>query len=202
MNYIPSVTIPGKDENKIYDLYSMLLSERVIFLTGEINEHLASIIVSEIIYLSAINQKEKITIYINSPGGDVNAGLAIYDAMQVSPCPIETIGVGLCASMGAFILSSGDQGLRKAYPNCEIMIHQPLGGTNGQVSDIEIMTKRFSYLKEKLTSILSHNTHQEIKKIAKDCDRNFFLNSQEALEYHLIDAIVTTKSSKEKSFTP
>lgn len=196
MNYIPSVTIPGKDENKVYDLYSMLLSERIIFITGEINDTLASTIVSEIIYLSAASQKEKITIYINSPGGEVNSGLAIYDAMKASPCPIETIGSGLCASMGALLLSSGDKGLRKAYQNCEIMIHQPLGGTNGQVSDIEIMTKRFAYLKEQITQILAKNTNQTLKKITKDCDRNFFLNSKEALEYHLIDEIVETISSK------
>ena len=117
--------------------------------------------------------------------------------MKSSPCPIETIGIGLCASMGALLLSSGDKGLRKAYQNCEIMIHQPLGGTNGQVSDIEIMTKRFASLKEQLTNILAKNTNQTIKKIAKDCDRNFFLNSLEALEYHLIDEIVETISSKE-----
>lgn len=117
--------------------------------------------------------------------------------MKASPCPIETIGSGLCASMGALLLSSGDKGRRKAYPNCEIMIHQPLGGTNGQVSDIEIMTKRFAYLKEQITRILSENTSQPIKKIAKDCDRNFFLNSREAKDYHLIDEIVETISSKE-----
>ena len=117
MNYIPSVTIPGKDENKVYDLFSMLLSERIIFINGEIDSSLASVVVSEIIYLSATSKKEKITIYINSPGGEVNAGLAIYDAMKASPCPIETIGSGLCASMGALLLSSGDKGLRKAYPN-------------------------------------------------------------------------------------
>ncbi len=197
MNYIPSVSVPGKDENKIYDLYSLLLSERIIFISGEINDAMASTVVSEIIYLSATSQKEKITLYINSPGGEVNSGLAIYDAMKASPCPIETIGSGLCASMGALLLSSGDKGRRKAYPNCEIMIHQPLGGTNGQVSDIEIMTKRFAYLKEQITRILSENTSQPIKKIAKDCDRNFFLNSREAKDYHLIDEIVETISSKE-----
>ena len=197
MNFIPSVSVPGKDENKIYDLYSLLLSERIIFITGEINDVLASNVVSQIIYLSAVSQKKKISIYINSPGGEVNSGLAIYDAMKSSPCPIETIGIGLCASMGALLLSSGDKGLRKAYQNCEIMIHQPLGGTNGQVSDIEIMTKRLASLKEQLTNILAKNTNQTIKKIAKDCDRNFFLNSLEALEYHLIDEIVETISSKE-----
>lgn len=194
--YIPSVSIPGKEE-KVYDLYSLLLNERIIFLSGEINEAVANIIISEIIYLSALSTKEKISIYINSPGGEVNSGLAIYDAMKASPCPIETIGIGLCASMGAILLSSGTKGYRKAYPNCEIMIHQPLGGTNGQVSDIEIMSKRFSYLKENLTNILVENTSQKKEKIAKDCDRNFFLNAVEAKEYHLIDEIVENMSSNE-----
>lgn len=195
MNFIPAVTLKNKDGIKQSDIFSMLLSERIIFLTGEINEQLASLIVSQIIYLQAINPKEQITIYINSPGGEVNAGLAIYDVIKSSPCPISTIGIGLCASMGAILLSSGTKGLRYAYENCEIMIHQPLGGTNGQVSDLEIMTKRFLVLKDNLYQILSKNSSQKIEKIAKDCDRNFFLNSKEALEYHLIDAIVKTISS-------
>lgn len=195
MNFIPAVTLKNKDGIKQSDIFSMLLSERIIFLTGEINEQLASLIVSQIIYLQAINPKEQITIYINSPGGEVNAGLAIYDVIKSSTCPISTIGIGLCASMGAILLSSGTKGLRYAYENCEIMIHQPLGGTNGQVSDLEIMTKRFLVLKDNLYQILSKNSSQKIEKIAKDCDRNFFLNSKEALEYHLIDAIVKTISS-------
>ena len=160
---------------------------------------MASIIVSQILYLQAINSKEQITIYINSPGGEVNAGLAIYDAIKASSCPISTIGIGLCASMGAVLLSSGSKGLRYAYENCEIMIHQPLGGTNGQVSDLEIMTQRFIALKNKLNLILAQNTSQNIQKVAKDCDRNFFLTSKEALEYHLIDDIFKTMSSNEKS---
>lgn len=195
MNFIPAVTLKSKDGIKHEDIFSTLLGERIIFLIGEINDQLASLIISQIIYLQAINPKEQITIYINSPGGEVNAGLAIYDAIKSSPCPISTVGIGLCASMGAILLSSGTKGLRYAYQNCEIMIHQPLGGTNGQVSDLEIMTKRFLTLKDNLYEILSQNTSQKKEKIAKDCDRNFFLNSKEAVEYHLIDAIVKTISS-------
>ena len=202
MHYIPSVSIPTYEGNKNFDIYSMLLYERIIFISGEITADLASLIVSEILYLEAMSEEEKITIYINSPGGAVNAGLAIYDAIRHCKCPVSTIGTGLCASMGAIILSSGDEGLRYAYENCEIMIHQPLGGSEGQVSDLEIMTKRFIYLKNKLTSILVENTKQETKKVIQDCDRNFFLSSEEAKKYHLIDDILISKSSKEKSLTP
>lgn len=195
MNFIPAVTLKNKDGIKNSDIFSMLLSERIIFLTGEINDQLASLIISQILYLQAINQQERINIYINSPGGEVNAGLAIYDVIKACPCPISTIGIGLCASMGALLLSSGTKGLRFAYENCEIMIHQPLGGTNGQVSDLEIMTKRFSTLKDNLNQILSKNTSQPIEKVARDCDRNFFLSANDAKEYHLIDDIFNTISS-------
>ena len=195
MNFIPAVTLKNKDGIKNSDIFSMLLSERIIFLTGEINDQLASLIISQILYLQAINQQERINIYINSPGGEVNVGLAIYDVIKACPCPISTIGIGLCASMGALLLSSGTKGLRFAYENCEIMIHQPLGGTNGQVSDLEIMTKRFSILKDNLNQILSKNTSQPIEKVARDCDRNFFLSAKDAMEYHLIDDIFNTISS-------
>ena len=195
MNFIPAVTLKNKDGIKNSDIFSMLLSERIVFLTGEINDQLASLIISQILYLQAINQQERINIYINSPGGEVNAGLAIYDVIKTCPCPVSTIGIGLCASMGALLLSSGTKGLRFAYENCEIMIHQPLGGTNGQVSDLEIMTKRFSILKDNLNQILSKNTSQPIEKVARDCDRNFFLSAKDAMEYHLIDDIFNTISS-------
>ena len=195
MNFIPAVTLKNKDGIKNSDIFSMLLSERIVFLTGEINDQLASLIISQILYLQAINQQERINIYINSPGGEVNAGLEIYDVIKTCPCPVSTIGIGLCASMGALLLSSGTKGLRFAYENCEIMIHQPLGGTNGQVSDLEIMTKRFSILKDNLNQILSKNTSQPIEKVARDCDRNFFLSAKDAMEYHLIDDIFNTISS-------
>lgn len=189
MNIIPAVTLSGFDGNKSYDLFSLLLKERIILLTGEINDDTASIVISEILYLNALSPNEKITIYINSPGGSVSSGLAIYDVMQSVQAPVETIGMGMCASMGAFLLSSGTKGYRKAYPNCEIMIHQPLGGSNGQVSDLEIMTNRFIYLKNRLNQILSDNTEQPIEKVIKDTDRNYFMSAEEALNYRLIDEI-------------
>ena len=199
MTFIPAVTLRSREGIKNSDIYSMLLSERIIFITGEINDELASVVVSQILYLQAVNSKEQITIYINSPGGEVNAGLAIYDVMKASSCPISTIGIGICASMGAVLLSSGTKGLRYAYENCEIMIHQPLGGTNGQGSDLEIMTHRFSSLKNTLNRIIATNSSQNIEKVARDCDRNFFLSANEAKEYHLIDDIFITMSSNEKS---
>ena len=151
MNFIPAVSIPSKDGNKNYDIFSLLLSERIIFITGEINDELASLVISEMLYLEAISKDAKINIYINSPGGAVSSGLAIYDVMKKIKCPISTIGIGICASMGAFLLSSGTKGLRYAYENCDIMIHQPLGGTNGQVSDLEITTRYFIKIKDKIT---------------------------------------------------
>ena len=188
MNIIPAVTITNFDGSKSYDLFSLLLKERIILITGEITDETATLISSELIYLNAISQGEKITMYINSPGGSVSAGLAIYDIMKTIKSPIETIGFGLCASMGAFLLSSGN--IRKAHQNCEIMIHQPLGSTNGQVTDLEIMTTRFTYLKKRLNDILSKNTKQPLSKIIKDTDRNYFMSSQEAKDYNLIDEVI------------
>lgn len=193
MNIIPAVTITNFDGSKSYDLFSLLLKERIILITGEITDETATLISSELIYLNAISQGEKITMYINSPGGSVSAGLAIYDIMKTIKSPIETIGFGLCASMGAFLLSSGN--IRKAHQNCEIMIHQPLGSTNGQVTDLEIMTTRFTYLKKRLNDILSKNTKQPLSKIIKDTDRNYFMSSQEAKDYNLIDEVIKHQDS-------
>ena len=190
MNIIPAVTLSSFEGTKSYDIFSLLLKERIIILNGEINDDIANIIISELLYLNASSPKEKITIYINSPGGSVTSGLAIYDIIKSLNCVVESIGVGMCASMGAFLLSSGTKGHRKAYKNCEIMIHQPLGGSNGQVSDLEIMTNRFKYLKDKLNNILANNTSQPLKKIIKDTDRNYFLSAEEAKDYHLIDSII------------
>ena len=193
MNIIPAVTITNFEGSKSYDLFSLLLKERIILITGEITDETASLISSELIYLNAISKKEKITMYINSPGGAVSAGLAIYDIMKTISAPIETIGFGLCASMAAFLLSSGN--IRKAHENCEIMIHQPLGSTNGQVTDLEIMTNRFKYLKKRLNDILSKNTKQPLSKIIKDTDRNYFMSSLEAKNYHLIDEVIKHRDS-------
>ena len=197
MNFIPAVSIPSKDGNKNYDIFSLLLSERIIFITGEINDEIASLVISEMLYLEALSPDSQINIYINSPGGAVSSGLAIHDVMKKIKCPISTIGIGICASMGAFLLSSGTKGLRYAYENCDIMIHQPLGGTNGQVSDLEIMTRYFIKIKDKINKILSINTNQDIKKIASDTDRDYFLSSLEAKDYGLIDEIFETISSRE-----
>lgn len=193
MRYIPAVNVKSYDGNSSYDLYSLLLKERIIMLTGEIDDTLSEIVCSELIFLNAKDQELPISIYIDSPGGSVTAGMAIYDVMKAIETPIKTIGLGLCASMAAFLLSSGDKGYRYAYPNAEIMIHQPIGQTQGQVSDLEIMTKRFISLKNKLNSILASNTNKSLEEIEKDTDRDNFLTADEAIEYGLIDFKIKTE---------
>lgn len=193
MRYIPAVNVKSYDGNSSYDLYSLLLKERIIMLTGEIDDTLSEIVCSELIFLNAKDQELPINIYIDSPGGSVTAGMAIYDVMKAIEAPIKTIGLGLCASMAAFLLSSGDKGYRYAYPNAEIMIHQPIGQTQGQVSDLEIMTKRFISLKNKLNSILASNTNKSLEEIEKDTDRDNFLTADEAIEYGLIDFKIKTE---------
>ena len=193
MRYIPAVNVKSYDGNSSYDLYSLLLKERIIMLTGEIDDTLSEIVCSELIFLNAKDQELPISIYIDSPGGSVTAGMAIYDVMKAVEAPIKTIGLGLCASMAAFLLSSGDKGYRYAYPNAEIMIHQPIGQTQGQVSDLEIMTKRFISLKNKLNSILASNTNKSLEEIEKDTDRDNFLTADEAIEYGLIDFKIKTE---------
>ena len=188
MRYIPAVNVKSYDGNSSYDLYSLLLKERIIMLTGEIDDTLSEIVCSELIFLNA--KELPISIYIDSPGGSVTAGMAIYDVMKAIEAPIKTIGLGLCASMAAFLLSSGDKGYRYAYPNAEIMIHQPIGQTQGQVSDLEIMTKRFISLKNKLNSILANKSLEEIEKVT---DRDNFLTADEAIEYGLIDFKIKTE---------
>lgn len=193
MRYIPAVNVKSYDGNSSYDLYSLLLKERIIMLTGEIDDTLSEIVCSELIFLNAKDQELPISIYIDSPGGSVTAGMAIYDVMKAIEAPIKTIGLGLCASMAAFLLSSGDKGYRYAYPNAEIMIHQHIGQTQGQVSDLEIMTKRFISLKNKLNSILASNTNKSLEEIEKDTDRDNFLTADEAIEYGLIDFKIKTE---------
>ena len=190
MPIIPTIITNNYDGKESKDIFSLLLEQRIIMINDEITDQLAALVVAEILFLNAKDQTEPITIYINSPGGSIYAGLAIYDIMKKVECPISTIGIGLCASMGAFLLSSGDKGKRFALENTEIMIHQPLGGSQGQVSDIEIMTKRYLYLKNKLNQMLANHTGQSIKKIAKDTDRDYFMSSLEAKEYGLIDEVI------------
>lgn len=196
MPIIPTIITNNYDGKESKDIFSLLLEQRIIMINDEITDQLAALIVAEILFLNAKDQAEPITIYINSPGGSIYAGLAIYDIIKKVECPISTIGIGLCASMGAFLLSSGDKGRRFALENTEIMIHQPLGGSQGQVSDIEIMTKRYLYWKNKLNQMLAAHTGQDIKKIAKDTDRDYFMSSLEAKEYGLIDDVISLNTLK------
>lgn len=187
MNIIPTVITKTNNKEYAYDLYSRLLQDRIIFLTGEIDDTISNIIISELLYLDNISH-ENIYLYINSPGGAITSGMGIYDTMRFIESKVITIGVGMCASMAAFLLSSGDE--RYVLPNAEVMIHQPLGGAQGQATDIKIAAERIIKLKEKLNKILSNNTHQPIEKIYEDTERDNFLNAKEAKEYGLIDDII------------
>lgn len=175
-----------------YDIFSRLLKERIILLSGEIDDNLSNTIIAQLLYLDSVNHDD-INLYINSPGGSVTAGLAIYDTMNFLKSDVSTTCVGLAASMGAFILSSGKKGKRFALPNSEIMIHQPLGGVQGQATEIKIVAEHILKTKEKLNKILSENTGKNIQKIENDTDRDHFLDANEALEYGLIDKIIQKK---------
>lgn len=190
---IPMVVDQTSTGERSYDIYSRLLEDRIIFLTGEINDTTANIVVAQLIYLEGKNPEKDIFLYINSPGGSVSAGLAIYDTIKYIKCDVVTICIGLAASMGAFLLTSGTKGKRYALPNSEIMIHQPLGGTQGQASDIEIQARHMQNIKEKINKILSESTGQDLKKIQKDTDRDYYMSAEQAKEYGLIDDIFVTR---------
>ena len=190
---IPYVVDQTGNGERSYDIYSRLLEDRVIFLTGEINDAVADTVVAQLIYLEGKDPNKDICLYINSPGGSVTAGLAIYDTMNYIKCDVSTICIGLAASMGAFLLSSGTKGKRYALPNSEIMIHQPLGGAQGQASDIAIHAQQILKIKAKLNKILSENTNQPLDKVEMDTDRDFFMSAPEALEYGLIDKVFDTR---------
>ena len=193
MNLVPIVVEKDYNGERSYDIYSRLLKNRIIILTGEVDDNTSSSIVSQLLYLDSINN-EDISIYINSPGGSVSAGMAIYDTMNFIKSDVSTICVGMAASMGAFLLSSGKKGKRYSLPNSEIMIHQPLGGAKGQATEIKIVAEHILKLKEKLNKILSNNTGKDLKEIEKDTDRDFYMDSNEALEYGLIDKIIEKKN--------
>ena len=178
----------GRGERS-YDIYSRLLEDRIIFLTGEINDAVANNIVAQLIYLEGKDPTKDISLYINSPGGSVSAGFAIYDTMNYIKCDVSTICIGLAASMGAFLLSSGAKGKRFALPNAEIMIHQPLGGAQGQASDIAIQAQQILKTRQKLNSILAKNSGQSLEKIARDVDRDFWMSAQQAKDYGIVDQI-------------
>ena len=190
MNYIPYVIEKTSRGERSYDIYSRLLKDRVVILSGEIDDNIASSIVAQLLFLEAEDPQKDIYIYINSPGGAVTSGFSIYDTMNYIKPDISTICIGQAASMGAFLLSSGTKGKRYALPNARIMIHQPLGGARGQASDIEIQAKEILYIKKSLNEIMAKNTNQSIEKISNDTDRDFFMSAKEAREYGIIDSIL------------
>jgi ATP-dependent Clp protease protease subunit len=189
MNLIPMVVEQTTKGERSYDIYSRLLEDRIVFLPGSIDDHLANLIVAELLFLEGKDPAKDIYLYINSPGGSVSAGFAIYDTMNYIKCDVCTICVGLAASMGAFLLSSGKKGKRFALPNSEIMIHQPLGGAQGQASDIVIQAEHILRAKNTINGILAKNTSQPIERIAKDTDRDFYMTAEEALKYGIVDKI-------------
>jgi ATP-dependent Clp protease protease subunit len=182
----------GRGERS-YDIYSRLLKERIIFLGTEINDDVSNLVVAQLLFLQSEDAEKDISIYINSPGGVVTAGLAIYDTMQFLKCPITTYCIGQAASMGAVLLAAGTKGKRFALPNARIMIHQPLGGSQGQATDIEIQTKEILRMKKRLNEILAEHTGKPFKVLEKDTDRDFFMSAEEAVKYGLVDEVVTKK---------
>ena len=192
MNIIPTVIEKSSSGEKAYDLYSRLLKDNIILLNGEITDDKADIIIGELLYLNSQNNDD-IYMYINSPGGSVTAGMAIYDTMNFIDNDVCTICVGMCASMAAFLLSSGTKGKRYSLKNGEVMIHQPLGGAKGQATEIQIAAERILKLKDKLNKLLSNNTKQSIGKIKKDTERDYFMDADEALDYGIIDEILINK---------
>lgn len=186
---IPTIAVEENGREKYYDLYSRILKDRIIFLSGEITDEVSNIVVSELLYLDGINHND-IYLYINSPGGSITSGMAIYDTMNFIESDVSTICVGMCASMAAFLLSSGTKGKRISLKNGEVMIHQPLGGVQGQATEIKIVAERIIKLKKKLNKILSDNTGKSLKRIEVDTERDYFMDSDEALEYGIIDKIL------------
>ena len=196
MSLVPYVVEQTSRGERSYDIFSRLLNDRIIFLSEEVNDTTASLIVAQLLYLEAQDPDKDIQFYINSPGGSVTAGMAIYDTMQYIKCDVSTICIGMAASMGAFLLSSGTKGKRIALPNAEIMIHQPLGGAQGQATDIEISAKHILAIKERLNKILADRTGQPYDVIANDTERDNWKTAQEAKEYGLIDAVITSHSEE------
>lgn len=190
---IPTIIEKNNEKEYAYDIYSRLLKDRIILLNGEINDNTSNIIIAQLLYLDSLNNDD-IFLYINSPGGSITSGMAIYDTMNFIKSNVSTICIGICASMAAFLLSSGTIGKRYALPNSEVMIHQPLGGAQGQATEIKIAAERILKLKDKLNKILSKNTNKNLKQIEKDTERDYYLSAEEAKKYGIIDKIL--KESK------
>ena len=193
MNLVPIVVEQTNRGERSYDIYSRLLEDRIIFLGGPISDVTANLVVAQLLFLEAKDPDKDVLLYINSPGGSVTAGMAIYDTMQYIKCDVSTICVGMAASMGAFLLAAGTKGKRLALPNSEIMIHQPMGGAQGQASDIAIHAEHILKLKKKINRILADRTGQPVEKIERDSDRDFFMSAEEAKAYGLIDDVITSR---------
>ena len=193
MNLVPVIVDKENNGERSYDIFSRLLKDRIVLLSGEIDDNLANIIVSELLYLDSINHDD-ISLYINSPGGSITSGMAIMDTMNFIQSDVSTICLGMAASMGAFLLSCGKKGKRYILKNAEVMIHQPLGGVEGQATEIKIVAERILKLKEKLNTILSKNTGKDLKTITNDTERDYFLDSKEALEYGIVDKILEKRN--------
>ena len=193
MNLIPTVIEKSQYGERAYDIYSRLLKERIIFLGAPINDIVANSVIAQLLFLESKDPKKDIQVYVNTPGGMVTAGLAIYDTMQYVKCPISTVCVGMAASMGAVLLAAGAHGKRFALPNAQIMLHQPMGGAQGQAIEIEITAKQIVKIKERLNQILAKHTGQTFEKVEKDTDRDFYLTAKEAQEYGLIDKVIAEK---------
>ncbi|MFH2036961.1 MAG: ATP-dependent Clp endopeptidase proteolytic subunit ClpP [Candidatus Zixiibacteriota bacterium] len=199
MTLVPMVVEQTGRGERAYDIYSRLLKDRIIFIGSPIDDQIANLVIAQMLFLEAEDPEKDIFIYINSPGGSVTAGMAMYDTMQFIKPDIATTCMGMAASMGAFLLTAGTKGKRAALPNSRIMIHQPMAGTQGQVSDIEIMTREFAHTKKRLNDLLVHHTGQPLDKIEKDTDRNYFMSAGEAVEYGLIDKIYEFKHKEKKN---
>ncbi len=191
---IPMVIEQSGRGERAFDIYSRLLKERVIFLVGTVNDHVANLIVAQLLFLESENPEKDISLYINSPGGSVSAGMAIYDTMQFIKPEVSTLCTGLAASMGAFLLAAGAKGKRFSLPNSRVMIHQPSGGAHGQATDIEIQAREILYLRERLNGILAEKTGQSIEQIAKDTERDNFMSAEEAVTYGIVDKVLTTRA--------
>jgi ATP-dependent Clp protease protease subunit len=190
LGMVPMVVETSGRGERAYDIYSRLLKERVVFLVGEVNDQTANLVIAQLLFLESENPEKDISLYINSPGGSVSAGLAIYDTMQFIKPDVSTLCMGMAASMGAFLLAAGTKGKRFSLPNSRVMIHQPLGGARGQASDIEIQAREILYLRERLNKVLSDRTGQTIETIVKDTDRDNFMSAEQAKEYGLIDQVI------------
>ena len=190
MSLVPMVVERSGNSERSYDIFSRLLNDRIIMLCEEVNDASASLVVAQLLYLEGQDPDKDISLYINSPGGSITAGMAIYDTMQYIKCDVSTICIGMAASMGAFLLSSGAKGKRFALPNSEVMIHQPSGGSQGQATDIEIQANRIIKMKKHLNEILAENTGKSVEEITRDCERDYFMSADEACAYGLIDKVI------------